>query len=137
MTEFRRHGMPALFYLPIHALEAENAIRQKAFYRRRSLSAQERRSTTGAPGTMLSRLQTMLKRKRLIEIASDWDSSITVARALSRKHTEATGVRTLDLLHVAFALELKSEIFFSTDQSQAKLAKAEGLKVVTLAESVL
>ncbi len=38
------------------------------------------------------------------------------------------GVRTLDSLHVACTLELKAEKFWTFDERQAKLAKAEGLK---------
>jgi len=40
----------------------------------------------------------------------------------------ALGTRTLDTLHVACALELKAERFWTFDQRQAKLAKAAGLK---------
>lgn len=29
--EYRRMGRPSLFYLPLHALELENGIRQRAF----------------------------------------------------------------------------------------------------------
>jgi predicted nucleic acid-binding protein len=39
-------------------------------------------------------------------------------------------VRTLDSLHVACALQLKAEQFWTFDERQAKLAKAEGLKAV-------
>lgn len=38
------------------------------------------------------------------------------------------GVRTLDSLHVACALELKATRFWTFDERQAKLAKAQGLK---------
>jgi len=37
-------------------------------------------------------------------------------------------VRTLDSLHVACALELKAERFWTFDERQAKLARVEGLK---------
>jgi len=51
------------------------------------------------------------------------------ARQLSDRYTPALGTRTLDLLHVATALLLKSEIFFSFDGRQRKVAASEGLKV--------
>jgi hypothetical protein len=76
----------------------------------------------------------MLDRKRLLETSCDWDTGVLRARALSQKHTEATGIRTLDLLHVAFALELQSELFFSTEQRQTNLARAEGLEVAAIFE---
>jgi predicted nucleic acid-binding protein len=37
-------------------------------------------------------------------------------------------VRTLDSLHVACALELKADRFWTFDERQAKLARARGLR---------
>ena len=51
------------------------------------------------------------------------------AKQLSRKHTAALGVRTLDVLHVAAALVLQAEAFYTFDTQQGKLAQAEGLRV--------
>jgi predicted nucleic acid-binding protein len=47
---------------------------------------------------------------------------------LAQRHGSRLGVRTLDSLHVACALELKAERFWTFDERQAKLARAEGLK---------
>ena len=47
---------------------------------------------------------------------------------LARRYGPKLGVRTLDSLHVACALELKADRFWTFDERQAKLAKAEGLK---------
>jgi len=47
---------------------------------------------------------------------------------LARRYGPKLGVRTLDSLHVASALELKAERFWTFDERQAKLAKAVGLK---------
>jgi predicted nucleic acid-binding protein len=52
-----------------------------------------------------------------------WDTSI----GLARKFGPALGVRTLDSLHVACALELKAERFWTFDERQARLAEAVGL----------
>jgi predicted nucleic acid-binding protein len=54
---------------------------------------------------------------------STWDASIELAR----KYGPSLGVRTLDSLHVACALELGAERFWTFDDRQAKLAKAVGL----------
>ena len=51
------------------------------------------------------------------------------ARRLAEKHTRRLGTRSLDLLHVASALVLRTETFFTFDEKQRKLAKAEGLLV--------
>jgi predicted nucleic acid-binding protein len=51
------------------------------------------------------------------------------ARQLSDRHTPALGTRSLDLLHVAAALNLKAKVFFSFDERQRQAAAREGLKV--------
>ena len=51
-----------------------------------------------------------------------------VCTQLGRRHTARLGNRTLDALHVACALELKAERFWTFDERQAKLARAAGLK---------
>lgn len=48
---------------------------------------------------------------------------------LAKQHVATLGVRTLDSLHVASALELKAMAFWTFDQRQARLAEAEGLQV--------
>jgi predicted nucleic acid-binding protein len=54
---------------------------------------------------------------------SVWDTSI----ALSGRFGAIFGVRTLDSLHVACALELKAQKFWTFDERQARLAEAVGL----------
>jgi len=49
------------------------------------------------------------------------------AESLAHKYTARLGVRSLDILHVAAALELEVEAFLTFDRRQAKLARAEGL----------
>lgn len=46
---------------------------------------------------------------------------------LARRHGARLGNGTLDSLHVATALELKVERFWTFDERQRKLAAAEGL----------
>lgn len=48
---------------------------------------------------------------------------------LSLRHTARHGFRTYDLLHVASALALKCDTFWSFDPKASKLATLEGLKV--------
>lgn len=47
---------------------------------------------------------------------------------LSARHTARHGFRTYDILHVASALELGCDTFWSFDQKALKLAKLEGLQ---------
>lgn len=48
---------------------------------------------------------------------------------LSLRHTARHGFRTYDLLHIASALALKCDTFWSFDPKATKLAALEGLKV--------
>jgi predicted nucleic acid-binding protein len=47
---------------------------------------------------------------------------------LARRYGPILGVRTLDSLHVAAALELRGKSFWTFDERQAKLAQAVGLQ---------
>lgn len=51
------------------------------------------------------------------------------AKQIARRRTPRLGTRTLDVLHVASAVVLQAETFYTFDRSQGKLAKAEGLTV--------
>jgi predicted nucleic acid-binding protein len=53
-----------------------------------------------------------------------------LARTLSRRHTAKLGTRALDVLHIACALRLKVEAFFTFDPRQQRLARAEGLRTL-------
>ena len=52
------------------------------------------------------------------------------ARELARRHGPALGCRALDALHVASALTLAADDFYTFDRDQAKLARAVGLRVL-------
>jgi predicted nucleic acid-binding protein len=51
------------------------------------------------------------------------------ALILARRHSAKLGTRTLDLLHVAAALVLRPDVFYTFDKRQRKLAEAERLRV--------
>jgi predicted nucleic acid-binding protein len=55
-----------------------------------------------------------------------WDKALV----LSHRHSAKLGTRTLDLLHVAAALALKPDVFYTFDVRQRKLAKAERLHIL-------
>ncbi len=52
------------------------------------------------------------------------------ARELSRRHAPALGSRAMDAMHVATALVLGAEDFYTFDRDQARLARAAGLPVL-------
>jgi predicted nucleic acid-binding protein len=128
-AEYRRLGRPFLFYLPLHALEVENGIRQRAFHERRVLPSGQRARIAQERDATLGRLVAWVTRGALQELVMDMDLAMDRARELSATHSEKTGARAIDLLHVACALLLESEVFLTSDQRQAALAKAEGLQV--------
>jgi predicted nucleic acid-binding protein len=57
------------------------------------------------------------------------EKTFELAIHLARAHVARIGTRTLDTLHVASALELSAQQFWTFDDRQKKLAKAAGLKV--------
>lgn len=129
-AEYRRLGRPSLFYLPLHALEVENGIRQRAFHERRVLPSGQRARITPERDAALARLGAWVTRGALKDLVMDMDLAMDRARELSARHSEQTGARAIDLLHVACALLLESEVFLTSDQRQAGLAAAAGLAVI-------
>lgn len=65
---------------------------------------------------------------RLVDVP--WRAVMDRASELSQQHTPTLGTRSLDVLHVASALELKAKRFVTYDGRQAKLALACGLRVI-------
>jgi predicted nucleic acid-binding protein len=64
---------------------------------------------------------------RLAPLGSEvWEKAL----ALARRHSSKLGTKTLDLLHVASAIHLKPDVFYSFDKRQRKLAKAERLRTL-------
>jgi len=57
------------------------------------------------------------------------DGGFDACGELARRRVATLGVRTLDALHVAAALELKADAFWTFDERQKKLAEIEGLYV--------
>jgi len=130
IAEYRRLGSPKLFFVPLHGLEVRNAILQRAFHKRRSIG--ERQQVARERDAALARLEHLVARRALLDVTLDMDAAIARSADLSTVHTERLGARAIDLLHVAGALTLESELFLTTDARQAQLAKAEGLKVVSV-----
>ena len=133
---YRRVGKPRLFFLPLHGLEVRNSIRQRAFHQRRSAVSGERQHVTRERESAFGRLEHLIQQHSLLEVSADMDTITSRAMQLSAAHSERIGSRAIDLLHVAAALVLESELFLTTDGHQAELAKAEGLKVASVIEKV-
>jgi predicted nucleic acid-binding protein len=103
---------------PLHLAEWAHAIAQHVF--RGKLRPSEAQQ-------IHLQLETDRSAGRWLEVALP-EHAFELCADLARRHGPRLGVRTLDSLHVASALELKVEQFWTFDERQAKLAKAEGLK---------
>ncbi|HEY3760441.1 MAG TPA: type II toxin-antitoxin system VapC family toxin [Verrucomicrobiae bacterium] len=134
MAEYHHLKRPPVFFLPLHALEVANAIRQRAFHQRHTLPSSNRFAIKREHDTSLALLQKYISRRIFIEISHNMDTAIELASSLSAKHTERLGCRGFDLLHVALALELECEAFLTADRIQGALAQAEGLAVTISAD---
>ena len=135
IAQYRSLGHPSLFFLPLHALEVRNAILTRAFFQRRSLASGDRRHVVRERDAALSRLDRLLARRVLLDVTADMEEVIAQAGKLSSAHSERLGVRAIDLLHVAAALNLECELFLTTDARQSRLAKAVGIDVIPITGS--
>lgn len=90
-------------------------------------------STKGFPQNeglqMLRDLQIDLNTGILSTQPVDWAAVHHRAESLSAAHTQASGHRLMDILHVATALHLGVEEFLTFDANQKKLVETEGLIV--------
>ncbi|MFZ0630993.1 MAG: type II toxin-antitoxin system VapC family toxin [Acidobacteriaceae bacterium] len=109
---------PRLWLTPFHRLEFIHALGQNVF--RRQISAAQAEAIHQ-------------------DLSRDCDAGVwltvdfpaaafATGVELARRHVPAVGTRTLDILHVACALELKAERFWTFDERQRKLARAAGLR---------
>jgi predicted nucleic acid-binding protein len=78
---------------------------------------------------MLADLKTDLVSGEVITIPAPWPQIHLAAERLSELYTDASGHRSMDILHVATAIELGAKAFLTFDGNQKKLAEAEGLVV--------
>jgi predicted nucleic acid-binding protein len=81
----------------------------------------------------LAALEDDVDRGRYVQADLLWRATLKRASELSRQFTGFLGCRSLDVLHVASALELGLECFFTFDARQRQLALAVKLKTLDLA----
>ncbi|MGA2983160.1 MAG: type II toxin-antitoxin system VapC family toxin [Terriglobia bacterium] len=117
-AELRMASNPAVWLTPFHVAEWTHAVEQQVF--RQAASRSEADSSYG-------RFQQHRESGLWVEVAMP-ESVFDVCAQLARRHGAKLGLRTLDTLHVASALELKAERFWTFDERQRKLARAVGLK---------
>jgi predicted nucleic acid-binding protein len=128
----------SLYHSDRHSAEAERRIASKPVLWLTSLHRAE-----WAHAIERHIFHTQLSRREAEQVYADFEAdraagvwvevdfpelTFEVCAQLARRHVALLGVRTLDTLHVASALELKAKQFWTFDERQAKLARAEGLK---------
>ena len=109
---------PRLWLTPLHSAEWIHAIERHVF--QRYLSRDDTRQVYSQFGA--DRAAGIW-----IEVALP-DGAFELCVELARRYAARLGNRTLDTLHVASALDLGAERFWSFDERQKKLARAAGLK---------
>ncbi len=107
-----------MWFTPLHHAEWAHAIGQHVF--RRNLSSAEAQQMHG-------QLESDKAAGLWLEVGIP-EQAFDLCANLGRRYCPKLGVRTLDTLHVALALELKAGQFWTFDERQAMLAKTAGLK---------
>lgn len=114
----RVQAAPQYILTPLHFAEWAHAVAQHQF--RGNLSPREAQQMEA---NFLSD-----RASGLWQEISLPQNTFDVCADLARRHGSKLGIRTLDSLHVACALELRADRFWTFDERQAKLARAERLK---------
>ncbi len=115
-----RSGDP-IIHSHLHAIEIPNAIHLK-FFRGEITKTQEKAS--------LDLYATDLKEGRLVFPSYDLKAVFSLSSELAAKFSPELGTRSMDILHVAAAIEIGCLKFISFDHRQQKLAALSGLEVV-------
>jgi len=113
-------------FTPLHAIEVRNAVH--LLCGRRVISAAELRA-------VLELLEEDLAAHRLARLPVDLPRVFTRAEELIRAHSARLLCRSLDVLHVACALQLACERFVTADDRQLALAQAAGLVATDIKRS--
>ncbi len=109
-----------LSFSHLHELELPNALQLKRF--RGEITA---RQLAGS----LACIDSDRAEGRLVRPAYDLAKVFSRATSLAARHSAKTGARSLDLLHVAIALEAGCSTLISLDRRQRAVASIEGLTV--------
>lgn len=111
---------PTLGFSPFNRIELRNALRNAESFG--EMTTQDLRAA-------FRKIDEDLREGILIHAPVNWTDVFRRADELSETHAAVDGQRTIDLLHVAIALEFGAKTFLSFDKRQRRLAKAAGLKV--------
>ena len=80
----------------------------------------------------LDRIEAHVGSGRLVLRPVNWIAAFDQARQIAARVTAKTGCRSLDLLHVAVAIQWECCLFVTADDRQLAAAKLQGLETVDL-----
>ena len=125
VARFLAERREALVVNDLHEIEMRNALRLKRF--REEIDDEQLVAS-------MAMLSSDLATRRLIRAGLDWQSVFMEAERLSATATTGTGVRTIDLLHVAAALNQGATGLVSLDHRQRAAARFARLGLVELTD---
>src|SRR5437016_12720172 len=109
---------------PWHRIEVFNTIRQL------TRNPESKRSVSVAEAkAMIYRLEADVRYDYFLHMEVDWRDVLRAASEISAGNAFDRNCSATDLLHVAYAVELASDLFVSFDDDQLELAQSAGLKV--------
>jgi predicted nucleic acid-binding protein len=123
VSKWIRKNNEAIPLTNLHELEFTNAIYLKQF--RGEISPDQ-------VNLILSRFDEHQREGIYYHPKLNWVDIWNKSLEISGKYTGIKGSRSLDILHIASALELKFNRFVTLDSRQADLAKKAGLKLIRI-----
>ena len=123
VARFLAERREAVVINDLHDIEMRNALRLKRF--REEINDEQLAAS-------MAMLSSDLAARRLIRTGIEWQSVFAEAERLSAIATTGTGVRTIDLLHVAAALNHGASGLVSLDHRQRAAARLASLGVIEL-----
>jgi len=119
LRHLARSGREPIPFTPLHRLELRTTVRQCAYVGLIQQSDARR---------ILHSIEEDLDDGTLLHQPLDWTGSLRRAEEVAERQAWTKPCRSLDLWHVAAALELKAEAFVTFDNDQFSLARTEGLR---------
>ena len=119
-SDWLRKNDEAIPLTPFHDLEFTNAVNLKLF--RKEMTAAE-------AGIVFEKFNEHELEGIYHRPSINWPDVFLRGVNLSKVHTPGIGSRSLDIVHVALALSMGANRFFTFDARQSRLALAGGLRV--------
>lgn len=122
---FEEFQSDAWLWSPWHRVEVFNTIRQMTRHADAMRTLRE-----GDARALIHRIEKEVRLGYFLHMEADWRDVLRQASEISAAHAFGQACPATDLLHVAYAAELASDLFVSFDDDQLNLARVAGLKAV-------